>query len=43
MPVLVISNFDDDSLKNERASMETPFSYYKTMGIFLDAKGQLTP
>ena len=36
MPVLVTSNFDDDSIKNERASMETPFSYYyiKSMGIF---------
>ena len=30
MPVLVISNFDDDSIKNERASMETPFSHYKS-------------
>ena len=43
MPVLVTSNFDDDSIKNERASMETAFSHYKTMGIFLDAHGQLTP
>ena len=24
MPVLVTSNFDDESIKNERASMETP-------------------
>ena len=39
MPVLVISNFDDDSVKNERASMETPFSHYKFMGSFLDLKG----
>ena len=31
-----------DSIKNERASMETPFSHYKSMGIFLDAQGQLT-
>ena len=31
MPVLVTSNFDDDSIKNERASMETPFSHYKSM------------
>ena len=31
MPVLVISNFDDDLIKNERASMETPFSHYKSM------------
>ena len=42
-PVLVTSNFDDDSIKNERASMETAFSHYKYMGNFLDAQGQLTP
>ena len=34
MPVPVTSNFDDDSIKNERASMETPFSHYKYMGFF---------
>ena len=28
MPVLVTSHFDDDSIKNERASIETAFSYY---------------
>ena len=39
MPVLVTSNFDDDLIKNERASMETPFSHYKTMGNFLEVKG----
>ena len=33
MPVLVTSNFDDDSIKNERASMETPFFHYKSLGI----------
>ena len=43
MPVLVTSNFDDDSIKNERASMDTPFSHYKSMGNFLDTQGQLTP
>ena len=43
MPVLVTSNFDGDSIKNERASMETAFPHYKSMGIFLDAQGQLTP
>ena len=43
MPVLVTSNFDDDSIKNELASMETAFSHYKSMGNFLDAQGQLTP
>ena len=39
MPILVTSNFDDD----EWASMETPFSHYKSMGNFLDPQGQLTP
>ena len=39
MPVLVTSNFDDESIKNEWASMETPFSHYKSMGNFLDLKG----
>ena len=43
MPLLVTSNFDDDSIKNERASMETPFSHDKSMGNFLDAQRQLTP
>ena len=43
MPVLVTSNFDDDSIKNEQASMETPFFHYKSMRNFLDAQGQLTP
>ena len=43
MPVLFTSNFDDDSIKNERASMETAFSNYQSMGIFLDAQGQLNP
>ena len=43
MPVLVTSNFHDDSIKNERASIETPLYHYKSMGNFLDAQGQLTP
>ena len=43
MPILVTNNFDDDSIKNEQASMETAFSHYKSIGIFLDAQGQLTP
>ena len=33
MPVLVISKFDEDTIKNERG-LETPFSHYKSMGIF---------
>ena len=43
MPLLVTSNFDDDSIKHEQASMETPFFHHKSMGNFLDAQGQLTP
>ena len=42
MPVLVISNFDDDAIKNEQVSVEKAFSHYKSMGNFLDAQGQLT-
>ena len=42
MPVLFTSKFDDDSIKNERASTETPFSHYKSMGNVLDSQGQLT-
>ena len=34
MPVLVTSNFDNDLIKTERASTETPFSHYKSMGNF---------
>ena len=43
MPVLVTSKFDKDLIKNERASLETPFSHYKSMGNFSDTQGQLTP
>ena len=32
MAVLVTSKFDEDPIKNERASLETPFSHYKFMG-----------
>ena len=43
MPVQVTSNFDDASIKTEQASVETPFSHYKSMGNFVDAQAQLTP
>ena len=43
MPVLVTSNFDDDLIKNEQASMETAFSHYVYIRNILDAQGQLTP
>ena len=39
MPVLDTSSFDDDLMKNERTSMETAFSHYKSMGKFLNAQG----
>ena len=41
MPVLVTSNFDDDSIKNERASIETAFSHYRSTGNL--AQEKLTP
>ena len=43
MPALVTSNVDDDSIKNERASMETQFSHYGCIGNCLDAQEQLSP
>ena len=43
MPVLITSDFDDDSIKSERASIETAFFHYKFMGHFLDTQGQLIP
>ena len=33
MSGLVTSNFDDDSIKNERDSMEIAFFHYKSIGI----------
>ena len=39
MPALVTSNFDDDSIKNEQATMEKPFPHYKCIRIFLTLKG----
>ena len=36
---LVICKIKDDSIKNESQH----FSHYKSMGIFQDAQGQLTP
>ena len=43
MPVLVTRKFDKDLIKNECASLETPFSHYNYMGNFFDAQGHLTP
>ena len=38
MPGLVSSNFDDDSTKNERASMETPLCDFFFFFFFLRSK-----
>ena len=35
----VTSDFDDESIKNEWASMEAPFSHYKSMGNVFHLKG----
>ena len=43
MPVLITSKFDEGPIKNERASMETPFSPLQVYGKFVDAQGYLTP
>ena len=34
MPVLVTSKFDEDPIKNERASLQTQFFHYESKGIF---------
>ena len=34
IPVLVTSKFDEDLIKNECASLETPFSHYKSGKFF---------
>ena len=41
--VLVTHKNEDDSYKNEEARVVTTISHYKSMGIFQDAQGQLTP
>ena len=42
MPVLITSQFDEDLIENERASLEKPFPHYKSMGIFSNAQRHLT-
>ena len=43
MHVLVTYKNEDDSYKNEGARVITTFSHYKSMGIFQNAEGLLTP
>ena len=41
--VLVTCKNKEDPIKNEGARVLTKFSPYKSMGLFSDAQGQLTP
>ena len=43
MHVLVTCKNEEDPIKNEGVRVFTRFSHYKSMGIFPDAQGQLTP
>ena len=43
MHVLVFCKNEDDPIKNEGAKVLTTFLHYKSMGIFPDDQGQLTP
>ena len=43
MHVLVTCKNEDDRIKNERASVHKIYPNYKSLGIFPDAQGQLTP
>ena len=43
MYALVTCKNEDDRFKNEGARVFTRFLHYKSMGIFPDAQGQLTP
>ena len=40
---MVTSKFDKDLFKNERTTLETPFSHYKSMGIFFTLKDDGRP
>ena len=41
--VINTCKYEKDPIKNSRENVETSFSHYKPMGIFLDVQGQLTP
>ena len=43
MPVLVTRKFDVDPIKNETASLETPFSHSKSMGPNSEESGPMWP
>ena len=43
MAVLVTWKNEEDLMKNNKVNAWTPFSHYKSMGIFSNAQGQITP
>ena len=43
MHVLVTCKNEDDRIKNKELDCSQDFSHYKSIGIFPDAQGQLTP
>ena len=43
MAVLVTWKNEEDLIKNNKVNVWTPFSHYKSMGIFSNAQGQITP
>ena len=43
MAVLVTWKNEEDLIKNNKVNAWTPFSHYKSMGIFSNAQGQITP
>ena len=43
MYFIVTCKYEKDLIKNSLEKVATPFSHYKSMGIFSDTQGQLTP
>ena len=43
MYVVVTCKYEMDPIKNSQEKRQHRFSHYKSMGIFSDAQGQLTP
>ena len=43
MAVLVTWKNEEDLIKNSKVNAWTPFSHYKSMWIFSNAKGKITP
>ena len=43
MDAFVTWKNEEDLIKNNKVNAWTPFSHYKSIGIFLNAQGQITP